>query len=280
MKLAVASGKGGTGKTTISLALAEYLAGKGRTVSICDCDVEEPNINLFLKADISNVEKFNMLIPLVDEEKCNGCGKCQDICEFSAIVLVNDKPLVFPDMCHSCGGCMLACPEGAITEIKKNIGILETGEKKNLKYIGGKLNVGEPMAPPLIKAVKKDIERSENIIIDSPPGTSCPVIESVKDSDYVLLVTEPTPFGLNDLKIAVEMVRAIGIPFGVLINRSDVGDDGVVDFCKKENVNIIGKIPNSRQLAEKYSQGDFMIYFVDKFDKEIEKVISEIKDSI
>ena len=272
MKIAVASGKGGTGKTTISVALGTYLARKGLSVEILDCDVEEPNANIFLKAPIEKKEKVYSLVPHVNLEQCTGCGACDSICEFSAIVLVKGKPLVFPDMCHSCGGCTLVCPQKAISEKEKEIGIIEEGQTETITYRGGRLNISEAMSPPLIKYVKKQSEASDITIIDSPPGTSCPVIEAIDKTDYVILVTEPTPFGLHDLKLAVGMVRETGIPFGVVINRSDGGDYRVVHYCGKEQVDVIAEIPQSRTIAENYSKGEFVNAFISSFSDSLENI--------
>ncbi len=273
MIISAASGKGGTGKTTIALAIVSYLDRQGTSVSILDCDVEEPNINLFLKVEKKVHETVYVPIPAVNTEKCNGCGKCGDICQFSAIVMIKDEPLVFPDMCHSCGGCKLVCPTGAISEAMKEIGVVEEGYRENIKYIGGTLKIGQVMPPPLIKSVKKHIMEDELNIIDAPPGTSCPVIESVNGSDYVIMVAEPTPFGLHDLKLSVEMVREIGLSFGVVINRSDLGDNRVIDYCNSENIEILAQIPNSIELARRYSSGEFMDFFITKFEKDIENII-------
>ena len=273
MLLSVASGKGGTGKTTLSLALSSYISNKGISVTILDCDVEEPNVNLFLKTDIRVLETVYIPVPYVHEDLCNGCGKCAEICEYSAIVMVKEKPLLFLDMCHSCGGCKLACPPGAITEEMKEIGKIEEGYNGSIQYIGGRLRVGEAISPPLIKAVKNHIADFDLNIVDAPPGTSCPVIESVKGSDYIILVTEPTPFGLNDLELAVGMVRAINLPFGVVINRCDIGDNRVVDYCDDEGIEIISSIPDSREIAERYSKGEFVDYFIQEYSDELEKIL-------
>lgn len=274
MIISVASGKGGTGKTTLSLALSAYLARREIPVCIFDCDVEEPNVNLFLKSDIMVLERVYIPIPYVHENICDGCGRCGDICAFNAIVLVRGRPLLFPDMCHACGGCMHACPVDAITEEHKEIGIVEEGYTGAIRYVGGRLRISEAISPPLIKAVKKHLLPTDINIIDAPPGTSCPVIESVKGSDYTILVTEPTPFGLNDLELAVGMVREVGIPFGVVINRSDIGDSRVVDFCRVEEVDIIASIPDSREIAERYSRGEFVDYFVEQFPDELDGIIA------
>jgi len=267
VKITVASGKGGTGKTTISIALAHLTAKYGIPTSIADCDVEEPNVNLFLQVDDLKQTNSNALIPKVDLEKCNGCGECEKICQFSAIILIKGKPLVLADMCHSCGGCFLACPVDAITEIERPIGVVETGSSNGIDFYGGRLNIGEAMAPPLIRSVKKTVSQKQLNIVDSPPGTSCPVIESVDESDFVVLVTEPTPFGLNDLKLAVNMLKEIDYPFGIVINRSDKGGDFLIDeYCTKENLKIIGRIPMSMEVAKHYSRGDFADYLVGEYE--------------
>lgn len=273
MVISVASGKGGTGKTTLSVSLAEYLANSSIPVTILDCDVEEPNVNLFLKVDIKATDTVYIPVPSVNENRCDGCGKCEDICVFNSIVLVKGEPLFFPEMCHACGGCTLVCPTDAITEVPREIGSIETGNFSNLKYAGGRLKIGEAISPPLTKAVKNYVSESGITIIDSPPGTSCPVIESVKESDYVVLVTEPTPFGLNDLKLAVEMVRELDMPAGVVINRSDIGDNRTRDYCAAEKIDIIAEIPESREIAERYSRGDFSEYFRQKYSTELEKIL-------
>jgi len=274
MRIAVASGKGGTGKTTLSVSLASYLKKKGHSVSLLDCDVEEPNVNLFLQAPIEKNDVITRMVPSVDREKCDGSGKCQEICEFNAIVVVKGKPLVFPELCHACGGCMHACPNNAISEVPVELGTRESGSSDGISYIGGRLKIGEAMSPPLIKAVKDEAMEDEIIILDSPPGTSCPVIESIKGSDFVIMATEPTPFGLNDLKLAVGMVREVGIPFGVFLNRSDIGDSGVVDYCWDEGIPVVASIPNSREVAVKYSKGDFAGFVIENFSHELDRILS------
>ena len=219
MKIAVASGKGGTGKTTVATNLAYVASRNGQSVAYLDCDVEEPNGHIFLKPVITNSKPVGNLIPRVDAEKCTHCGKCGEICRFSAIVCLGEKVLVFPELCHACGGCMLVCPVEAITEVPREMGKLETGNAGPIRFVRGLLNIGEAMSLPVIKEVRAAVPKAELVIVDAPPGTSCPVIESVRGCDFVLLVTEPTPFGLNDLKLAVEMVRALGLPFGIVINK-------------------------------------------------------------
>jgi len=255
MRIAIASSKGGTGKTTIATNLACSIARMDKKVQFLDCDVEEPNGHIFLKPDIRETQKVTIGVPEVNIEKCDGCGKCGQLCQYSAIICLKDKPLVFEQLCHSCGGCMAICPQGAIKEKQRRIGIAEFGRADGIYFGAGKLDIGAIQSPALIKHVKQKAIDDCTVIIDVPPGTSCPVIEAVKGTDFVLLVTEPTPFGLHDLKLAVGMVRELKLPFAVVINRSDIGDDGVLQYCDKENIEIILEIPNDRLIAEAYSQG-------------------------
>ncbi len=256
MKLAVASGKGGTGKTTVSVNLARTL---DRAVHLLDCDVEEPNAHLFLKGRMTGEKIVGIAVPQVDETLCDGCGACGKFCQYHAIVSFGTAPLLFPELCHSCGGCAKVCPQKAIGEIDKRIGVVETLQAGNITLIQGRLDVGVAMAPPLIRAVKDCLQEDQISILDAPPGTSCPVISTLREVDQVLLVTEPTPFGLNDLKLAVEMVRELGIPFGVVVNRMGSGDNRTHDFCQKEGIPILLEIPDDRRIAEAYSRGELMV---------------------
>lgn len=256
MILAVASGKGGTGKTTVSVNLARML---GSDVRLLDCDVEEPNGHLFLKGDLHDEETVNIPIPNVDESLCEGCGECGRFCEYHAIVSFGAVPLVFPEMCHGCGGCAKVCPNKAIHEVDKRIGVIETVQAENITLIQGRLDVGVAMAPPLIRAVKARLRNHMPAILDAPPGTSCPVIATLRGADYVVLVTEPTPFGLHDLKLAVDMVRDLQIPFGVVVNRVGIGDERVKTFCREENIPILLEIPDDRRIAEVYSKGSLIV---------------------
>lgn len=258
MRIAIASGKGGTGKTTVAVNLALTLSKSGREVVYADCDVEEPNGHLFLKPEIVKSENVGVLNPQADPDKCDGCGECSKICRFSAIAVVAGKVLTFPELCHGCGGCAIACPHDAITETVRPAGIIETGRSHGFRYLAGRLNIGEVMPVPLIKEVKQNIGEHVHAIIDSPPGTSCPVIEAVRGSDFVLLVTEPTPFGLHDLKLAVDLVRELKIPHGVLINRAGSGDERVNEYCREENIELIAEIPHSRTAAESYARGELI----------------------
>jgi len=251
MNISVASGKGGTGKTTIATNLALTL-GK---VQFIDCDVEEPNANIFLKAKIRESEKVAIKIPEVDKTKCDFCSKCSEFCAYNAIAVVPSNVLVFPELCHSCGGCELVCPKDAINWNSRIIGRVEHGQAEGIDFYHGLLNVGEMQAIPIIKALKKKVDKSKNVIIDVPPGTACPVIESIGGSDYCILVTEPTPFGLYDLKLAVQVVKHLNIPFGVVINRDGIGDKQVETFCQNENIPVLLKIPEKKMIAHLYSKG-------------------------
>ena len=268
MIISVASGKGGTGKTTIAVNLALALAkDEEKNVQFLDCDVEEPNAHLFLEPVITNSESVEIPVPKINDKKCNYCGKCAEVCVFNAIAVTKNKVLVFPGLCHGCGACTLFCPEKAITEEGNEVGVLEEGKAGSINFTHGRLNIGEPMAPPIIRKIKKKIKKDgikgENndftnhhiTLIDAPPGTSCPVIESIKDSDYSILVTEPTPFGLHDLVLAVEVLRKLKIPHGVVLNKCDIGDHKVEEYCKKNVIPLLLSIPLDREIAVAYSKG-------------------------
>lgn len=259
MKLAIASGKGGTGKTTVATNLALVLSEGDASVGLVDCDVEEPNCHIFLKPEIEKNEPVTVAIPEVVEEKCTGCGICGEVCEFGAIAVVKGKVLIFSELCHSCGACTLFCPEGALREVPREIGTVEKGSAGKLRVTHGLLTIGEMMSPAVINGTKKAGGGTDITIIDSPPGTSCPVIEAVKDADCILLVTEPTPFGLNDLKLAVGMARELGIPSAVAINRCGIGNDEVRDYCNQEGIEIVLEIPDDRRIAEAYSRGEMIV---------------------
>jgi len=278
MIISIASGKGGTGKTTVATSLAFSL---NESVQFLDCDVEEPNAHIFLKPKIEQTRVVSIPVPKIDESKCNFCGRCSEVCAYNAIAVLKDNVLTFPHLCHGCGGCMLLCPQKAIREIDKEIGVVEIGKVNNAQFIHGRLSIGEVMSPPLIRAVKDYINPTRTVIIDAPPGTSCPVIESVKGSDFCILVTEPTPFGLNDLILAVEVLRKLNIPFGIVINRFDIGDDALDDYCRKEDISILMKIPFKKEIAFVYSRGIPIVEAFPEFKKEFitlhKKVIERIK---
>ncbi len=276
MKIAIASGKGGTGKTTVATNLALFLSGMGRNVWYADCDVEAPNGHIFLKPHISQSRPVSIPVPKVDETRCTGCGECGKICRYSAIVCIKKKVLTFHELCHGCGGCMLACPVEAITEVPRQIGAVEEGTADGLGFVHGKLKIGEPMAPPLIRIVKKSVPAESETIVDAPPGTSCPVIESVKGADYVVLVTEPTPFGLNDLKLAVQMTQELRLPFGIVINRSDIGDGRVREYADGEGVPVLLEIPEDRTIAEAYSRGEMALSLGEKYREMFSRLFDRI----
>ncbi|KYK25339.1 (4Fe-4S)-binding protein [Thermoplasmatales archaeon SM1-50] len=251
MIISVASGKGGTGKTTVATNLALSVGN----AQFLDCDVEEPNANIFLHAKIKECDDVSVSIPEIDNKKCEYCGKCSDFCAYNALAVVRSTVLVFPELCHSCGGCQLVCPKDAITWKKRVIGRIDHGHKKGINFYQGVLHIGVAQTIPVIKALKRKIDKNKNVILDVPPGTSCPVIESITGSDYCILVTEPTPFGLHDLTLAVEVVRHMTIPFGVVINRDGIGDEKVEVYCQKENIPILMKIPEREKIAFLYSKG-------------------------
>ena len=273
MIIAVASGKGGTGKTTIAVNLAYAL---DREVQLLDCDVEEPNAQLFLNGALLSTEEVTIPIPQIDASLCNGCGECSRFCEYNAIVSYGTMPLVFADMCHGCGGCMKVCPPQAIREVDHRIGVIETFSAGKITLIQGKLDIGAAMAPPLIRAVKQKTDNRIPILLDAPPGTSCPVITTLRGADFVALVTEPTPFGLNDLILAVETVREMDLPFGVIINRSGSGDARVNFYCADENIPILAEIPDDRKIAEAYSRGELIGKVFPKYRLIFEKIINDI----
>lgn len=280
MMLAIASGKGGTGKTTVAVNMAKVL---GVPVQLLDCDVEEPNDHLFLKGNVLGQETVNILIPQVDESLCDACGECSRFCEYHAIVSFKTKPLVFPELCHGCGGCEKVCPRKAIRETDRRIGVIETLQAGDVTLVQGRLDVGVAMAPPLIRAVKSHLDEGALAILDAPPGTSCPVVATLRGADFVLLVTEPTPFGLHDLGLAVDMVRELRIPFGVVVNRMGIGDDRVHAFCRKEDIPILLDIPDDRRIAEAYSRGHLIVEALPEYRGHFETLLErtlELRNSV
>ena len=273
MKLAVASGKGGTGKTTVSVSLA--IAAK-RPVQLLDCDVEEPNCHIFLRPSIEQKRRCTLTVPNVIENKCTYCGECRRICRFNAITVFGKAIMTFPELCHSCRGCFLICPEDALEEGEREVGVVEKGFADRISFVQGRLRVGEAMSPPLIKAVKAEASSESLIILDAPPGTSCPVIATVNDADYTLLVTEPTPFGLHDLKLAVGMLRKLKRSFGVILNRSDMGDDNVEIWCRHEKIPVHMKIPFDRGIAEGYARGEPLIVSRPDLRNSFESLLEEL----
>jgi len=257
MIISIASGKGGTGKTTIATNLAVAMQDRG--VQVFDCDVEEPNAHLFLQPAIAERIEITTEVPEIDRRLCNFCGKCQQICQFNAIAILPEVALTFAELCHSCGGCFHVCPEKAVVPASRTLGVVEKGARGPVQFCHGRLRVGEAMAPPLIKKVREQIKGDTIAIIDAPPGTSCPVIAALRGSDFVVLVTEPTPFGLNDLELALGAVRKLELPTGIVINRADLGDARIHDFAKRENIPILLEIPFDRKIAENYARGQLLV---------------------
>jgi MinD superfamily P-loop ATPase len=249
--LTVASGKGGTGKTTVAVNMALSL----ENVQLLDCDVEEPNSHILLQPKIHETKPVCTKIPEISEELCDYCGKCSKFCAYNALFVAPKTVMVFPELCHSCGGCRLVCPKNAITEKERQIGVIKKGEVKGVEIVYGELNVGEAMAVPLIRAVKKQMKIDKTVLIDAPPGTACSLVASVHKTDYCILVTEPTPFGLYDLKITVQVLKDLGVPMGVVINRAGIGDRKVHEHCEKENIPLLLEIPFDKKIAELYSRG-------------------------
>ncbi len=279
MIISIASGKGGTGKTLVATSLALALWDRDR-VQLVDCDVEEPNAHIFIKPAISYSEAVSIPVPVVAEDKCSYCGKCAEVCAYNAIAVIGRRVLVFPELCHGCGACSYLCPEKAISEHRKEIGVMETGHSGGMAFAHGRLAVGEAMAPPIIRDVKSQINNNGTVIVDVPPGTSCPVVESVKDSDFCLLVTEPTPFGLNDLALAVEMVRALDIPCGVVLNRAGEGDSQIEEYCRKERIPVMLRIPLDTDIARLYSRGITLVDGMPHWREGFVRLFNQIEEMV
>ncbi|WP_299983042.1 ATP-binding protein [Desulfobacula sp.] len=279
MIISIASGKGGTGKTTVSTNLALSI---DQEVQLLDCDVEEPNSHLFLNPVIEKKEQVIAPVPEIDLKKCTFCKKCMDICRYGAIAVLKENVLTFENLCHSCGGCFEVCPENAVMEKERSLGEIEHGSSRSISFIHGRLEVGQVMAPPIIKKVRSYTDPNLITIIDAPPGTSCPVIAAMNGADFILLVTEPTPFGLHDLKLAVETVRILDIPHGLVINRAGLGNDDVKYYAQKENIPILMEIPFDKEIARIYSKGqmvvdklpEYKVKFCDLFRK-IEQLVEK-----
>ncbi|MDI6790424.1 MAG: ATP-binding protein [Thermodesulfobacteriota bacterium] len=274
MVITIASGKGGTGKTTVGVNMAVSL---DKAVRFLDCDVEEPNAHLFLKAVINEQTVVDTFVPEVDFTKCTYCGKCGEICRFNAIAVLKDYVLTFPDLCHSCRGCLFVCPEKAVLESKRELGVIEQGRAGQVEFIHGRLRIGEAMSPPLIRKVKERIVREQVNIVDAPPGTSCPVIAALRGADFALLVTEPTPFGLNDLILAVEAVRALKMPLGAVLNRAGNGDSGVQSYLARENIPLLLEIPMDRKIAEAYSRGQMIVDVMPEWKEKFKGLYQKIE---
>ena len=279
MIISIASGKGGTGKTLVATSLALSLQNR-KPVQFLDCDVEEPDAHIFLKPSLNHKQVVSIPIPQVDEKKCTYCGRCAEVCAYNAIAVIGEKVLIFPELCHGCGACSYLCPEGALSEINREVGVLEAGQSKGVEFIHGKLTVGEAMAPPIIREVKKHINRESLAIIDVSPGTSCPVVEAVRGSDFCLLVTEPTPFGLNDLALAVDMLNKLDIPCGVVINRDGVEDSKVEEYCHQEGIPILLRIPLNIEIAQLYSKGITLVEGMPQWREAFIKLYNDIEQIV
>lgn len=282
--ISIASGKGGTGKTTIAACLA---LSSPRPVKLLDCDVEEPNAHIFLKPEFNEIKPVHMDKPKIDDSKCTYCGLCAEICMYNALAVAGENVLTFPELCHSCGGCWLLCPEEAISKTPEEIGVIESGPAKNIEdgpgdppdiqFVQGKLNVGVATTPPLIKAVKKEVDSNRLAILDAPPGTSCPVVETIENTDFVLLVTEPTAMGLSDLSLAIELTKVFNIPCGVIINRDNNTYQQVEKYCQEKNVPVLMKIPLDREIASAYSRGITPVHIMPELREKFAEVINYIE---
>ena len=285
MRITIASGKGGTGKTMIATSLAFSLAAltPEQPPLFLDCDVEAPNAHLFLHPMLSEQQEVGLLIPSVDETKCTHCGKCAEVCQYHAIAVLGQKTLVFPQLCHGCGSCTALCPEAAITEIPDRMGVVERGlAAAGISFARGMLDVGEPMAVPVIRQLKKwSVSQPGQVVIrDAPPGTSCPVVETVRGSDYLLLVTEPTPFGLHDLRLAAQVAGELGIPAGVVVNRENGLYPDLDAFCAGQHLPVLLRIPFERLIAEGVAQGKTLVdihpEYGDRFRQMFAQIVSQL----
>ncbi len=276
MIVTVASGKGGTGKTTVAVNLALSL----NRAYLFDCDVEEPNAHTLIHPKSITIEAVNVPAPAVNQSSCTLCGKCSNFCQFNAIFVGKTSVLVYDEMCHSCGGCTLVCPERAISEQPRAVGVIKSSQVDGILLVYGDLNIGEPMAVPVIKSVKERIVNDAINILDAPPGTSCSVIETMKESDYVVLVTEPTPFGLHDLMMTVDVVDKLGLPFGVIINRSTIGNDDTVKYLAENRIPILMEIPFDRKIAELYSNGRTFVDEIPVYRIKFQKMMKYIEEIV
>jgi len=276
LKIAVASGKGGTGKTSVAVNLALSLG----EVQVLDCDVEEPNAHILLNPKVEETSPVEMLVPRILEERCDYCGVCARFCQYNALFVVGETAMVFPELCHSCGGCGIVCPRDAIVEEPRQIGRIVKGSAGDIDLVWGEVNVGEPLSVPVVSAVKERMRGDRTVILDAPPGTACPVVETAHGTDYCLLVTEPTPFGLHDLQIAVEVMRQLDLPMGVVVNFAGIGDRGVYDFCEEQEIPIVMEIPFDRSIAELYSRGTPFVAAMPEWKKRFISLAERIDEEV
>jgi len=279
LKVTIASGKGGTGKTTVSTNLAAYLASKNQTVVLSDLDVEEPNSALFIDAKLKQTTISNKMVPKWESEDCTLCGKCAEICNFNAIVAMPSEILIFPELCHSCYACSELCPTNSLPMNPVKIGEIKAFEADNYHFVEGRLDLGQEMAVPLISQTIDYVDKNFKDAIklyDAPPGTSCPVIEASRGSDFVILITESTPFGLNDLRLAVETMRVLKQNFGVIINRYGIGNNEVELYCQQEGIPIITKIQNDKAVATLYSKGALIYPEIEHFKNSLDEIATFI----
>ena len=276
MKIAVASGKGGTGKTSVAVNLALSLD----KVQVLDCDVEEPNVHILLKPEVGETFPVELQVPRILEERCDYCGECARFCQFNALFVAGETAMVFPELCHSCGGCSIVCPRDAIVEEPRQIGRILKGRAGEIDLVYGEINVGEALAVPIIAAVKDHADEGAMVIIDSAPGSACPLVETVHGVDFCLLVTEPTPFGLHDLEVAVEVVQILDVPMGVVVNFAGIGDRGVYDFCEEQGIPIMMEIPFDRRIAELYSRGIPFVEEMPEWKQRFRDLVDKIGEMI
>jgi len=279
VRIAIASGKGGTGKTTVAVNLACHLQKLGREVTLVDCDVEEPNCHYFLSPEWDFQQAHNVPVPNIDHDACQGesCLKCVRECRFNALIWMVNHVMTFPELCHGCGLCSFICPENAISETTRETGTMRCGTARGIRLCSGTLNVKEAMAPPLINQLKMIAPERETIILDSPPGTSCPAIAAIHDADFVILVAEPTPFGLHDFKLSVDVLKQLKIPFGLVINRDGMGDDSLLDYAEREAISVLARLPHSREAARSYSTGGILIDEMPEFIHEYHSMLQMIQ---